>query len=412
MKILTITRHWAWCLCFALLACFRTEAADWHTNPDSTAALWLEPVLRDTEKEFDALRRAHEAAIEPLIARLADVNQLLMSPTNRRADRGFELLWERIQLEDALRNIESEADLKKTKLRYQKGIEILKMLYEKVLSMDHHFTSLKAQQEMLKISNPHNYPEFKEARGVIEDKMKKKFDFSLPAVLQVNPYLSTAFSLVGLMLGGKDDKDKKADVEKIACIMDFTVRMNNDLNTVYYETGYLMDANMTLKRDCEALFTECTRQVGYTIPLEHCRNSDDWERLYALLDNVVSKATGETSGQPANNGYNAGAGGMGQTTADPRVAAKVENNLQFAIDRIMIFINRYSDFVNQGNEYYKKFAKITAGYENEKTCSAIMPEQFVQLKKDIGQTLDKFNSAYKMPEVQGSKLKDMMYSVE
>ena len=32
-----------------------------------------------------------------------------------------------------------------------------------------------------------------------------------------------------------------------------------------------------------------------------------------------------------------------------------------------------------------------------------------QLKTDIDQTLDKFNSAYRMPEVQGSKLKDMLY---
>jgi hypothetical protein len=38
-----------------------------------------------------------------------------------------------------------------------------------------------------------------------------------------------------------------------------------------------------------------------------------------------------------------------------------------------------------------------------------MPAQYKQLKADIEQTLEKFNSAYKMPEVQGSKLKDMLY---
>jgi hypothetical protein len=192
--------------------------------------------------------------------------------------------------------------------------------------------------------------------------------------------------------------------------MDFTVRMNADLSTIYYETGYLRDANLTLKKDCEALFTDCARQVGYTIPLEHCRNSDDWERLYGLMDNLVAKALGEsTTGSTGNNngGYNNGNGGMSQI--DAKLSGKVETNLQFAVDRILLFINRYSDFVNQGNEYYKKFAKITSSYENEKVCSSVMPEQFTNLKKDIEQTIDKFNSAYKMPEVQGSKLKDMMY---
>jgi len=73
------------------------------------------------------------------------------------------------------------------------------------------------------------------------------------------------------------------------------------------------------------------------------------------------------------------------------------------------FIEKYSNFVSQGGEYYKKFSKIASNYENEKTCSAILPEQFKQLRSDIDETLDKFNSAYKMPEVQGSKLKDMLY---
>jgi hypothetical protein len=350
------------------------------------------------ETDFQSLENEYFDLVTPLKNRLQDLKTELANPCTRSADEGFHLLWERMQLDDAVAVLEEEHDLRKIKLRYRKGVEIIKMLYEKILSMDHHFSSLKAQQEMQKISNPHNYPEFKEARSIIEDKMKKKFGFTAPAIFQANPYLSAAFSIVGLVIGGGEDKDKKADVEKIACIMDFTVRIHADMNVIFYETGYLKEANMTLKRDCEALFNECARQVGYTIPLENCRNSDDWERLYALLDQMVSKSLGENnvaSGLP--------------TTPDPKLQGRTETNLQFAIDRILQFINRYTDFVNQGNEYYKKFSKITANYENEKACSEILPDQFKQLKTDIDQTLDKFNSAYRMPEVQGSKLKDMLY---
>jgi hypothetical protein len=377
-----------------------------------TDSMWLDPILLRNETAFADLARARDENVAPLAHRLQEINEKLQNPKNRTAECGFELLWERIQIEDAVRQINEDHELKRVKLRYQKGIEILKMLYEKILSMDHHFTGLAAQQELLKLSNPHNYPEFKEAKTMLEDKMKKKFDFVMPPVLQANPYISTAFSLVGLMLGSKDkdDKEKKVDVDKISCIMDFTVRMNADLSTIYYETGYLRDANLTLKKDCEALFTDCARQVGYTIPLEHCRNSDDWERLYGLMDNLVAKALGESStGNTGNNngGYNNGNNGGSQI--DTKLSGKVETNLQFAVDRVLLFINRYSDFVNQGNEYYKKFAKITSSYENEKVCSSVMPEQFTNMKKDIEQTIDKFNSAYKMPEVQGSKLKDMMY---
>lgn len=366
--------------------------------PYDTTNVWLQPLMISATADFNELNRLYEESTAPLRNRLHDVKLALRDPANINAYKGFKLLWERVQLEDALKALEAEHQLKFIKLRYRKGIEIVKMLYEKILSMDHHFSSLKAQQELLKISNPHNYPEFKESLGATEEKMKRKFNFTLPQLLQGNPFLSATFSIVGMMMNGTEDKEKKENQEKVACILDFTVRMYNDLNVIYYETGYLRDANLTLKKDCEALFSDCSRQVGYTITLDGCRQSDDWERLYSLLDNLIAKALGEnapTPGIPAQ--------------PDLKLQAKAETNLQFAIDRVVQFINRYSDFVNQGNEYYKKFAKIADSYENEKACTAVLPDQFRQLKSDIDQTLEKFNSAYRMPEVQGSKLKDMLY---
>ena len=93
------------------------------------------------------------------------------------------------------------------------------------------------------------------------------------------------------------------------------------------------------------------------------------------------------------------------------IPTRATTNLQFSVDRVTQFIEKYSNFVGQGGEYYKKFFKIVSNYENETSCSASLPDQFKQLKEDIDQTLEKFNSAYRMPEVQGSKLKDMLYGI-
>jgi hypothetical protein len=396
MKTNTFLRSAGFAITFWLLAPFLANAN--NPIPYDTTLSWTHPIMQRAASDFNELTRAYEESVAPLHNRLHDVNLALHDPANLDVDKGYKLLWERIQLEDALKTMEAEHGLKFIKLRYRKGIEIVKMLYEKILSMDHHFSSLKAQQDLLKISNPHNYPEFKESVGATEEKMKRKFNFTLPDLLQTNPFLSATFSIVGMMMNGGEDKEKKEHQEKVACILDFTVRMYNDLNVIYYETGYLRDANLTLKKDCEALFSDCSRQVGYTITLDGCRQSDDWERLYALLDNLIAKALGENNTMP----------GM-PPQPDLKLLTKAETNLQFAIDRVVQFINRYSDFVNQGNEYYKKFAKIADSYENEKTCTAVLPDQFRQLKTDIDQTLEKFNSAYRMPEVQGSKLKDMLY---
>jgi hypothetical protein len=407
-------------LLFLLLPCLlwangplsQPKAAD----PNIALEAWLEDWLKTSENEFDQLDRAFMQETETLRMRHTDVTTALNDPRNRTAERGFQLMWEREQLQQALFSLQQEHELKVLKLRYRKSVEIVKMLYEKVLSMDHHFSSLKAQQGLGNISNPHNYPEFKETKVMIEEKMKKKFGFEMPGLLQSNPYLSAAFSIVGLVTGAGDQQEKKQNMEKIACILDFTVRMHNDLNVIYYETGYLRDANLTLKKECEALFSDCARQVGYSIPLISCRDSDDWERLYGMLDSYVAKALGElpaggNMGQPGgmNNGYPPMNGVP--VTPDQRLVSRATTNLQFSIDRVAQFVEKYGTFVGQGGEYYKKFAKIASSYENEKSCDAILPDQFKQLKEDIDQTLDKFNSAYKMPEVQGSKLKDMLYGV-
>ena len=394
---------------FMLLALFQIHAAQASTHPKDSVSVWIQPWIEVAYADLNQLERDYFDHIEPFRVRLQDVNQTLSDPRNRTPECGFQLLWEKIQLEETLDALQEEHELKLLKVRYRKSIEIIKMLYEKVLSMDHHLSSLKAQQGLSNLSNPHNYPEFKEAKTIIEDRMKKKFNFQMPTLFQSNPFLSAAFSIVGMAVGGGEDKDKKESIDKIACVLDFTVRMHNDLNVIYYETGYLRDANLTLKKECESLFSDCARQVGYTIPLISCRDGDDWERLYGMLDSYVAKALGETPNNlitagnypPANNGM--------APLPDLRLLGKATTNLQFSIDRVGSFIEKYSNFVSQGGEYYKKFSKIASSYENEKTCSSTLPDQFKQLKNDIDETLDKFNSAYKMPEVQGSKLKDMLY---
>jgi hypothetical protein len=270
---------------------------------------------------------------------------------------------------------------------------MLKMLYEKLLSLDHHFTSLRTSQQIERISNPHEYPEFKELNSVLEERMKKKFGFALPALLEQNPVLSAMYSLVGMAVGGGDNRQDKSKLETIACILDFTVRMDQQLNTIYYETEFLRDANLTLKKDCESLFTDCTRQIGYTIPLNYCREHDDWENLYSRLDQYIERA-------------------LAPGDAAEGLQKKATTNLQFALGRVVHFLEKYCAFISQGNEYYKKFAKIVGSYAHEESCAAILPDTFSRLKNDIEITLEKFNGAYYLPEMQGSRLKDLLYGVD
>jgi hypothetical protein len=369
----------------ALMLCLPHAALTMTSIPGSDSLVWkVEPLIEQAEQALYALAATHRTSSMPIERRM---EELLLGQGADCDD-----LREYLQLQRKLGQLNDQYALQKSKLRFRKGIEVLKMLYEKILAMDHHFSSMKTQRELLNISNPHFYPEFAETRSVIDERIKRKFGFTLPEALQVNPFLSATFSIVGMVLSSSDDREKRAHPEKIACILDFTVRIYTDLNTLFYETGYLRDINSTLKADCESLFADCVRPIGYNLSLINCRQDDDWERLFAILDQRVSTALDAQHPE-----YN------------PALVKRLETNLLFALERITQFITRYANFVLQGSDYYQKFTRILEPYDSDLKCARQLPDTFRQLKSDIRLTLEKFNQAYKLPEIQGSRLKDMLF---
>ncbi|MFT4761494.1 MAG: hypothetical protein ACI9XO_004061 [Paraglaciecola sp.] len=177
------------------------------------------------------------------------VNLLLKNPAS--TDRQIMNAWmQKMELKDDLTRIERTLKIGLDKVRYRKGLELIKLMYEKILGLDHHFHSLQTYQNVMQLSNPNAYPEFQVTKEVLNERLKKKTAVKLLAILGSNPFLSASVSLVASVLGDGEPKEKERDLEKISCILDFTVRMNADLNTIYYETGFLKASNTSLKEEC------------------------------------------------------------------------------------------------------------------------------------------------------------------
>jgi len=185
-------------------------------------------------------------------------------------------------------------------------------------------------------------------------------------------------------------------LENISCIIDFTLRMNADLNIIYYESEFLKESNNTLQEECHKLFKEYTKVVGYYTPLLECRQADDWE---TLSDKVSETMSFIESSQ------------MGEDLLKKNKAIRKMNDLEFSIDRLLQFLDKYADFVADGELYYGKFKTILNNYGNEKQCTSQLPHQFSTLKDDVEISVKKFNQAYAISELQGSKLRDLLYGV-
>ena len=175
--------------------------------------------------------------------------------------------------------------------------------------------------------------------------------------------------------------------------LDFTVRMNSDLGTIYHEINFLEDMNEDLLKECEVLFQDYTKVIGYYVPLKQCRNNDDWDNLHEMLEVFIEKNKKLVE--------------EGNVTSYSLRQSRI--NLEFSTERVSNFINKYNDLISLYIKYYQKFDNIISNYENESVCVDKLPQSFNELKFDIKSTIEKFNNTYNLPEIHGSRLRDLLY---
>lgn len=352
----------------------------------------IEKILIELSTEIKATKIYYENLKEVVYNQIHIIKGRLRTETDLESK--INLLIKKDELNEKLDLLVASEMSTISKIRYLKGLSIIKILYEKVLSLDHHFSSIATFNEISKISNPNNYQEFSQVKDLIKNKTDKKHGLNLTSLLGQNIYTSSIDMLVGLFNSSASPKEKEGELKKIECIMDFTLRMNNDLNTIFFETEFLKKSNDKIMQDLEELFVNYTKTINYHTPIKECRATDDWSSIRDKLDAFLlelDKAINDTSKQVK--------------------AQRMQIDLNFPIDRLLQFITQYDSFIDQGGKFYEKFKIILDSYENEQQCSSSLPPTYTKLKSDIDIAIEKFNTAYKPLEINGSKMKEVLYGI-
>ena len=354
-----------------------------------------DPVNRTIDDMILAIRRVrarYQIRKQDVYVRLQQTREALVKTTDLEAK--VNLLVQKDALQHQLESLAEEEQSNIQKIRYIKGLSIIKLLYEKVLSLDHHFSSLVTFNEINKISNPNNYPEFEKVKELIKQKTDKKKRLQLTQLLGQNMYTATIDMFIGLFNADANPEEKEAELKNIQCILDFTLRMNNDLKTIYFETSFLQKTNQKMIDDIERLFVVYTKPVGYHTSLKECRENDDWESIREKLNKYLEKMEE-----------------LQQDNSKVITYQRMLINLNFPIDKLLQFINEYNSFIDQGVQYYQKFKIILNSYENERQCISSLPPAYTKLKSDIDVSIQKFNLAYRPVEINGSKMKELLYGI-
>lgn len=337
--------------------------------------------------EIKAITSKYEKVLDDKTVQINKIDAALAIAIS--TEQKVDLLVEKDLIKREIAVLQTEVTSEISKIRYLKGLQIIKILYEKVLSLDHHFASVRTLNEINKMSNPNQYPEYEKLKELVSAKKDKKTGFDLTSVLGTNTIVSLVQTFTSMTNSSMSKDEKEKELGNVACILDFTLRMQNDLNTIYFETAFLQKSNAKMKEDIETLFKDYTKPIGYTSTLENCRSNDDWENVTLKMEEYLTK--------------------LKTTTGTTQY--KMQVNLEFPIDRLLQFIIQYNNFIDQGGKFYEKFKIILNSYENEKQCESKLPLEYKKLKSDIDIAIDKFNIAYKPVEVNGTKMKEILYGL-
>lgn len=336
--------------------------------------------VREVRMSFAAQYRRQQMALEGFCQNLASA---------KTTDEKLFWLLKRDSVKSVQQTLKTQESIDISKIRYLKGLQIIRILYDKVLALDHHFASSRTFHEINKISNPNHYPEFGKLKELLEKSRKRDNAVQLTGVLGTNTISSVVFALGNIINSNLSRKQQQEELENVECIIDFTLRMHTDLNTIYFETAFLQKSNDKIREEIEMLFREYTKPIGFTESLERCRTADDWESVKTKTDQYF---TNLKKAQPPKQG-------------------QLQVNIDFPVERLLQFITQYNAFIDQGAKFYEKFRIILNSYENEKPCQSKIPPEYGKLKADIDLAVEKFNTAYKPVELNGSKMKEILYGI-
>jgi hypothetical protein len=351
-------------------------------------------LLEELGSQLEEIQGVYEVKNIILQERLISLTKSLQNE-NTTTDYKVAILIEKDHIQSELKTnaLSESSDI--SKIRYLKGLQIIKILYEKTLTLDHHFSSVATFNEMNNLSNPNRYPEFVKMKDDMTSKQDKREGFNLTNILGNNIYTSVVHTVISLFSNSNASKtEKEASLKEVECILDFTLRMHNDLNTIFFETSFLQKSNDNVIKELEQLFVDYTKPIKYKTPLKECRNSDDWDEVRENLNtylNELDKAIKDESQR-----YR---------------AHKMQINLEFPIDRLLQFITIYNGHIDQGGKFYEKFGIMLNSYENEQQCATKIPAEYKKLKESIAISIEKFNTAYKPVEINGSKMKQILYGI-
>ncbi|MBR9922188.1 MAG: hypothetical protein GYB31_15220 [Bacteroidetes bacterium] len=237
--------------------------------------------------------------------------------------------------------------------RYKKGLEILRIIHEKLLELDYHYSGFLQEYAQ----DPHSEKDW-------------------------HPSLQADLVLQDLPVGER---------RTALCVLDFSIRLQECLFYIQSETSLLYASNELLKEEAGRLFGNYTNFLNYTASLDSCRQADGWEEIDGRLESYLEQCRKD------------------RLQGKEEVANRAHINLEFAVDRLLYFMDKYQYSIRRGRLSYERFEILLAALEKRQSCAVPADPLYTSLIEGVSLASQKFRETYNLAELEGSKLKDLLY---
>lgn len=146
------------------------------------------------------------------------------------------LLEQNQEAYEKIEEIRQETETKLLRLSYLASIDIINFISEKTKGLKAIYAWGDVVSGMSSLSNPRDFDDFDNTLTTLKNNQKNQV--RLPDFQMTNPILNTAYSFVSGIFNKKDDKGK-ADMEKLNCILEFTLQAEKQLGFIELEGAHL-----------------------------------------------------------------------------------------------------------------------------------------------------------------------------
>ena len=340
--------------------------------------------LPQLQQLFATQEAQHAAEIKQLTDRVNTLNAAVPQTTTSIAQLkdALKATTDRLGALEALNKAEYGHAFDAAALRYETGKEVLYVLLKNTAKLDFSISLSRNVAAFEALGNPMESPAFQNVMNELEQPNHTidKANLALPQTFLANPFLGAAYAMSSLFTSRFNRQEKEQRFGEIACVLDFTSRVNGDFKVVRANLDQLDTRLARFDTATTQVFADYVGAIGYHqtwAQYREARASNPVDPASAAITLYFAQLRRDSS----KAAQGARAPNLSPTT--------------YQLQRVRQQLADYDLLLNQMASFLASYEQILSSHRNE-SCAEIpnLRETMAELIQGAEENRQKFSAAY------------------